>query len=103
MKLKDACKLACPLFRMSEVNFIVIPVVTLLAIQLTIPDKNKDVTLAARKVGNHANSCCDVGFTGSAGITMAALTAMVTNPVKIPAAKKGITYCAKFLEYRFKD
>jgi hypothetical protein len=64
----------------------------LLAIQLTIPDKNTDVTVAVRKIGNHANISCDVGCNGAAGITIADLTAIVTNPVKIPAAKKGIKY-----------
>ena len=89
VKLKDVCRFACPFSSISEVNFIVIPVVKLLAIQLTIPDRNKDVTVAIMKVGNHANSCCDVGLQGASGITMANLTAMVTNPVKIPATKKG--------------
>ena len=48
VKLKDVCRFACPLSSISEVNFIVIPVVMLLAIQLTIPDKNRDVTVAVR-------------------------------------------------------
>ena len=102
VKLKDVCRFACPFSSISEVDFIVIPVVMLLAIQLTIPDKNMDVTVAVRKVGNHANSCCDVGCPGAAGITMADVTAIVTNPVKIPAAKKGIKYCTKFREYKLK-
>jgi hypothetical protein len=102
VKWKAVCRLACPLSSISEVNFIVIPVVTALTIQLTIPDKNKDVTVAVRKVGNHANSCCVVGCAGVAGMIMVDLTAMVTNPVKIPAAKKGIKYCVKFREYMLK-
>jgi hypothetical protein len=60
-----------------------------LTIQLTIPDKNRDVTVAARKVGNHANNSWEVGLVGDSGITMANLTAKVTNPVKSPATKKG--------------
>jgi hypothetical protein len=43
-----------------------------------------------------------VACTGAAGMTMADLTAIVTNPVKIPTAKKGIKYCTKFLEYKLK-
>lgn len=70
-------------------NFVVIPDVKLLAIQLTIPDRNRDVKLASIKVGNHANSSWDVGLEGASGITMANLTIMVTNPVKILAIKKG--------------
>ena len=66
VKLKDVCRFACPLTSISEVNLIVIPVVMLFAIQLTIPDKNRDATVAVRKVGNHANSCCNVGWTGAA-------------------------------------
>lgn len=81
-------------------NFIVIPAVKLLAIQLTIPDINRDVMLAAMKVGNHANSSWDVGLAGASGITIANLTAIVTNPVKMPATMKGIGYCAKFREYK---
>ena len=102
VKLKDVCRFACPLTSMSEVNLIVIPVVMLFAIQLTIPDKNRDATVAVRKVGNHANSCCDVGWTGAAGMIMVDLTAIVTNPVRIPAAKNGIKYCTKFREYNLK-
>ena len=90
VKLKDVFRFACPLSSISEVNFMVIPVEMLLAIQLTIPDKNMDVTVAVKKIGNHANSCCEVGCTGAVGMTMAELTAIVTNPVKIPTAKKGI-------------
>jgi hypothetical protein len=78
-----------PLSRKSEVNFVVIPVVKLLTIQLTIPDKNRDVTVAVRKVGNHANNSWDVGLAGASGTTIANLTTIVTNPVKIPATKKG--------------
>ena len=48
VKLKDVCRFACPLSSISEVNFMVIPVVMLLATQLTIPDKNTDVTVAVR-------------------------------------------------------
>jgi hypothetical protein len=76
----------------------VIPVVMLLAIQLTIPDNNRDVTVAIR----FASSCCDVACTGLSGMTMADVKAIVTNPVKIPAAKKGIKYCTKFREYKVK-
>ena len=100
VKLKAVCKFACPLSSISEVNFTVIPVVKLLTIQLTIPDRNRTVTVAVKKAGKYANSCCDVGFTGATGITIADLTAMVTNPVRIPAARKGIKYCAKFREYK---
>lgn len=89
MKWKDVCKFACPFSNKSEVNFVVIPDVKLLAIQLTIPDRNRDVKLASIKVGNHANSSWDVGLEGASGITMANLTIMVTNPVKILAIKKG--------------
>jgi hypothetical protein len=71
------------------VNFVVIPVVKLLAIQQTVPDKNADVTFAVRKVGNHTNSSWDMALAGTSGITMTNLTAIVTNPVKIPATKKG--------------
>ena len=92
VKLKAVCRFACPFSSISEVNFIVIPAVMLEVIQPTIPDIDKDVKVAATKVGNHANSCCDVGCTGAAGMTMADLTAIVTNPVKIPAAKNGIKY-----------
>ena len=88
VKLTDACRFACPLSSISEVNFMVIPVVMLLAIQLTIPGKNIDVKVAIR----FANSCCDVECKGIAGMTMADFTAIVTNPVKIPAARKGIKY-----------
>ena len=90
--MKDVCRFAFPLSSISEVNFVVIPVVKLLAIQPTIPIKNIDVAVAVMKAGNHAKSCCGVGSVGAAGITMADLTTMVTNPVKIPAAKKGIMY-----------
>ena len=102
VKLKDVCRFACPLSSISEVNFIVIPVEMLLAIQLTIPDKNMDVTVAVKKVGNHSNSCCDVGCNGASGMTTADLTTIVTNPVTIPATKKGIMYCTKFREYKLK-
>jgi hypothetical protein len=102
VKLKDVCRFACPLSSISEVNFMVIPVVMLLAIQLTIPDKNIDVKVAVRKVGNHANSCCVVGCVGVAGMVMVDCTAIVTNPVRIPAAKKGIKYWTKFREYKLK-
>jgi len=89
VKVKEVCRFACSFSSKSEVNFVVIPVVKLLAIQLTIPDKNRDVTVAVRNVGNHANSSWDVGLVGTSGITMTNLTAIVTNPVKIPATKKG--------------
>ncbi len=74
---------------MSEVNFIVIPDVKLLVIQLTIPDKNRDVMLAVMKVGNHATSNEDVGLEGASGITMTKFTIIVTNPVNMAAIKKG--------------
>jgi hypothetical protein len=61
-----------------------------------------NVTVAVKKVGNHANSCCDVASTGLAGMIMADVTTIVTNPVKIPAAKKGIKYFTKFREYKLK-
>ena len=97
VKLKDVCRFACPVFSISEVNFMVIPVAMLLAIQLTIPDKNMDVKVAIR----FANSC-DVERNDAAGMTMTDLTTIVTNPVKIPATKKGIKYCTKFREYKLK-
>ena len=89
MKWKDVCKFACPLSNISEVNFIVIPVVKLSTIQLTIPDKNRDVALATMKVGNHADNSWDVGIEDAPGITMTNLTIIVTTPVIIPAIKKG--------------
>jgi hypothetical protein len=89
VKWKAVCKFACPFSNISEVNFVVIPVVKLLAIQLTIPDRNRDVMLADMKDGNHANSSWDEGLEGASGITMNNLTSMVTNPVKIAATKKG--------------
>ena len=70
-------------------NFIVIPVVKLLVIQLTIPDKNRDVALATMKVGNHADNSWDVGLEGAPRITMTNLKIIVTNPVIMPATKKG--------------
>jgi len=48
VKWKDVCRLACPLSSISEVNFMVIPVVMMLVIQLTIPDKNIEVKKAVR-------------------------------------------------------
>ena len=54
--MKDVCRFACPFSSISEVNFIVIPVVKLLVIQPTIPERNRDVILAAMKVGNHVNN-----------------------------------------------
>ncbi len=83
-------------------NFIVIPVVKALATQLTIPDKNRDVKVAVRKVGNHANSCCVVGCIGVTGMIMADCTTIVARPVRIPAAQKGIKYCTKFRLYKLK-
>jgi hypothetical protein len=86
---KDFCKFACPFSSISEVNFIVIPVVKLLVIMLTIPDKNRDVMLAVMKVGNHATSNEDVGLAGASGITMIKFTIIVANPVKMAATRKG--------------
>lgn len=98
VKLKEVCRFACPFSSMSEVNFMVIPVVMLLAIQLTIPDNNRTVKVSIM----FASSCCDVAFKGLVGMTMADVTAIVTNPVRIPAAKKGIKYWTKFREYKLK-
>ena len=41
-----------------------------------------------------------MGCTGVAGMIMVDLTATVTNPVTIPATKKGIKYFTKFREYK---
>lgn len=102
VKLKEDCRFTCPRSSISDVDFIVMPIVKALVIQLTIPDKNREVKDAAMKAGNHASSCCGVGSVGAAGMIMTEFTAMVTNPVKTPKAKKGIKYCTKFREYKLK-